>query len=61
MLFAIQALGSGIGPIVCGVIADSYGLLATFYFLVATVIVDNFFIFFTPVGGEPRYAPSPAE
>src|SRR5262245_8900270 len=61
MLFAIQALGSSIGPLVCGVIADSYGLLATFYFLVATVIVANFFIFFTPVGPQPRYAPSPAE
>jgi MFS family permease len=61
MLFAIQALGSSIGPLVCGVIADSYGLLATFYFLVATVVVANFFIFFTPVGPEPRYAPSPAE
>jgi len=61
MLFAIQALGSSIGPLVCGVIADRYGLLATFYFLVATVIVANFFIFFTPVGPQPRYAPSPAE
>jgi sugar phosphate permease len=61
MLFAIQALGSSMGPLACGLIADSYGLLATFYFLVATVIVANFFIFFTPVGIEPRYAPSPAE
>ena len=61
MLFAIQALGSSMGPLACGLIADSYGLPATFYFLVATVIVANFFIFFTPVGLEPRYAPSPAE
>jgi FSR family fosmidomycin resistance protein-like MFS transporter len=62
VLFAIQALGAGIGPLVCGVIADSYGLLATFYFLVATIIVANMFIFFTPPPAEEsRYAPAPAE
>jgi sugar phosphate permease len=62
VLFAIQALGSGIGPLVCGAIADSYGLLATFYFLVATIIVANMFIFFTPPPTEePRYAQAPAE
>ena len=49
VLFAIQALGSGIGPMVCGLIADRYGLLATFYFLVGTIIVANMLIFFTPV------------
>jgi MFS family permease len=62
VLFAIQALGAGIGPLVCGVIADSYGLLATFYFLVATIIVANMFIFFTPPPAEEsRYAQAPAE
>ena len=45
--------------LVCGVIADQYGLLATFYFLVATIIVANMFIFFTPPPAEePRYAPA---
>lgn len=62
LLFAIQSLGSSIGPLVCGAIADRYGLLATFYFLVATIIVANMFIFFTPPSGEPqRFAASPAE
>jgi MFS transporter, FSR family, fosmidomycin resistance protein len=62
LLFAIQSLGSSIGPLVCGLIADRYGLLATFYFLVATIIVANMFIFFTPPAGEPqRYAQAPAE
>jgi MFS transporter, FSR family, fosmidomycin resistance protein len=62
VLFAIQSLGSSIGPLVCGMIADSYGLLATFYFLVATIIVANMFIFFTPPPAEePRYAQAPAE
>ena len=49
LLFATQSLGSSMGPLVCGIIADHYGLLATFYFLVGTIIVANFFIFFTPV------------
>jgi len=62
LLFAIQSLGSSIGPLVCGIIADRYGLLATFYFLVATIIVANLFIFFTPPAGEPqRYVQAPAE
>jgi FSR family fosmidomycin resistance protein-like MFS transporter len=62
LLFAIQSLGSSIGPLVCGIIADRYGLLATFYFLVATIIVANMFIFFTPPAGEPqRYVQAPAE
>jgi MFS transporter, FSR family, fosmidomycin resistance protein len=54
MLFAIQALGSSIGPLVGGAIADAYGLLATFYFLVATIIVANTFIFFTPMPNESQ-------
>jgi MFS family permease len=63
VLFAIQSLGLSIGPLVCGAIADAYGLLATFYFLVATIIVANMFIFFTPppTTEEPRYAQAPAE
>src|SRR5712675_1998672 len=61
MLFAIQAIGSSIGPLVCGAIADRYGLLATFYFLVATIIVSNMFIFFTPMPKEQRFVGAPAE
>jgi MFS family permease len=66
VLFAIQSFGSGLGPIICGVIADRYGLLATFYFLVATIIVANMLIFFTPVGERQRdekvrFAGQPAE
>jgi MFS family permease len=61
VLFAIQAFGSGIGPFVCGLIADRYGLTATFYFLVATIIVANMFIFFAPVGEKHRFAGASAE
>ena len=64
VLFAIQSFGSGLGPIVCGLIADRYGLLATFYFLVGTILVANMLIFFTPVverDEKVRFAGQPAE
>ena len=32
-----------------GVLADHYGIIAMFYFLAATIVVANMFIFFTPV------------
>jgi MFS transporter, FSR family, fosmidomycin resistance protein len=64
VLFAIQAFGSGLGPLICGLIADRYGLITTFYFLVGTIIVANMLIFFTPVverDDKARFAGQPAE
>jgi FSR family fosmidomycin resistance protein-like MFS transporter len=64
VLFAIQSFGSAFGPIICGLIADRYGLITTFYFLVATIIVANMLIFFTPVverDEKARFAGQPAE
>jgi MFS family permease len=66
VLFAIQSFGSALGPFICGLIADSYGLLTAFYFLVGTIITANMLIFFTPVvdkplGGKTRFAGQPAE
>jgi MFS family permease len=49
ILFGTQALGSAIGPLIGGVIADHYGIIATFYYLAATIVVANLFILFTPV------------
>jgi len=48
-LFGIQALGAAIGPFIAGVVADHYGLVATFYFLALTIVVANVFMFFTPM------------
>jgi MFS family permease len=54
MLFGIQALGTAIGPLVCGILADHYGLMSTFYFMAGTIIFANFFIFFLPAeAGKP--------
>jgi FSR family fosmidomycin resistance protein-like MFS transporter len=48
ILFGAQAAGAAIGPLVGGVLADHYGIIATFYFLAATIVAANMFIFFTP-------------
>jgi MFS family permease len=48
MLFAIQAAGSAVGPIICGILADNYGLISTFYFMAVTIVVANMFVFTIP-------------
>jgi len=48
LLFGIQAIGGAIGPFVCGILADQYGLLAAFYFMAITIIIANVFVFFIP-------------
>jgi MFS transporter, FSR family, fosmidomycin resistance protein len=44
VLFGAQAIGGAIGPFLGGVVADRYGLLATFYFLAATILIANLFV-----------------
>ena len=48
LLFGIQAVGTAIGPLVCGILADQYGLLSTFYFMAFTIVIANVFVFFIP-------------
>jgi MFS family permease len=48
VLFGAQALGSSVGPLLGGMVADRYGLNAAFYFLAGTIVVANLFIFFMP-------------
>jgi len=55
ILFGAQAVGAAVGPLVAGVVADRQGLIATFYFLAATIVIANLFILFTP-----RSATTPA-
>jgi MFS family permease len=56
IMFGAQALGAGIGPAAGGFLADRYGIMATFYFLAATIVVANLFIFFTPAAGATAAA-----
>jgi MFS transporter, FSR family, fosmidomycin resistance protein len=48
VLFGAQALGGALGPYLAGLVADRNGLSATFYFLAATIVVANVFVFWTP-------------
>jgi MFS family permease len=48
MLFGTFALGGAVGPLLSGMLADAYGLMAAFYFLAGTIVVANFFIFLLP-------------
>src|SRR5262249_40889711 len=48
VLFGAQALGSSLGPLLGGIVADHYGLSSTFVFLAVTIVIANLFIFFMP-------------
>ncbi|MBX9759855.1 MAG: MFS transporter [Beijerinckiaceae bacterium] len=48
VMFGVQSIGAAIGPVVCGLIADRWGLLSTFWFLAFTIIVANLLVFFMP-------------
>lgn len=47
-LFGIQSLFSGISPVICGFIADRFGIMSSFYFLAFTVFVANFLVYQIP-------------
>jgi sugar phosphate permease len=48
ILFGAQSLGSSIAPLIGGVIADHFGLGATFYFLAGTIVCANLLILLMP-------------
>ena len=48
VLFGAQAVGGALGPLLGGMVADRFGLLATFYFLAGTIVVANLFVFWVP-------------
>lgn len=48
VMFGVQSLGAAIAPGVGGLLADEYGLIMAFYFMAATIIIANIFVFLTP-------------
>ena len=54
VLFGAQAIGSSVAPFACGAIADRYGILATFYFLAATIVIGNLLLAGVPARGASR-------
>jgi MFS family permease len=61
LLFGIQAIGGATGPFVSGLIADHYGILGAFYFMAATIVLANGFVFFIPDTRKTPVATAPAE
>jgi len=63
-MFGIQSVGSLIGPLVCGILADRYDLLTVFWFLAVSIIAANLLVFFMPkeqAPKEPEPKAQPAE
>jgi MFS family permease len=58
VLFAMQSVGAAIGPLIGGLLADRYGLPATFWFLAATIVVANVFILWMPHRLAPGSGPT---
>jgi MFS family permease len=54
VLFGAQALGSSVGPVLGGMVADRYGLSSAFTFLAVTIVIANLFIFFMPKDSTRR-------
>jgi MFS family permease len=48
VLFGAQAVGGSLGPLLGGMVADRFGLLATFYFLALTIVAANLFVVAVP-------------
>ena len=55
-LFGAQSLGAAVSPLLAGLIADRFGLSATFYFLASTIVFANLFILAMPRGSAPGEA-----
>jgi MFS family permease len=49
ILFGAQSLGSSVAPLLGGIIADRWGLTATFWFLAGTIVIANLFIIAMPM------------
>jgi predicted MFS family arabinose efflux permease len=58
VLFGAQAIGASLGPLFGGMVADRWGVLATFYFLACTIVIANLLVFWIPKIDEPRAAPA---
>ena len=48
VLFGAQSLGASVSPLLGGLIADHWGLGATFYFLAGTIVCANLFVLLMP-------------
>ena len=48
LMFGMQSGAQAVAPILGGIVADQYGLIAAFYLLAATIIIANILVVFIP-------------
>ena len=60
LLFGVQSLGNAVAPLVGGLVADRYGLTATFYFVAFTIFVGNLLVLAMPKSRSTPAATSAA-
>jgi MFS family permease len=48
LMFGMQSAAQAIAPVLGGIVADQYGLLAAFYLLAATIILANIMVIWIP-------------
>jgi len=48
LMFGMQSGAQAVAPILGGIVADHYGLLAAFYLLAATIIIANIMVVWIP-------------
>ncbi|MEQ8165186.1 MAG: MFS transporter, partial [Alphaproteobacteria bacterium] len=58
LMFGIQSALAASMPVIGGAIADSYGLIAVFYFIAATMLISNLLVFILPKTAPARAAPA---
>ena len=46
--FTFSAVGSALAPLICGMIADRYGIYMAFYFLAGTIVFANVMMLLMP-------------
>jgi MFS family permease len=56
LMFGMQSGAQAVAPILGGIVADHYGLMAAFYFLAGTIVLANVMIFFTPAPANDHQA-----
>ena len=58
LMFGMQSGGQALAPILGGMVADQYGLMASFYLLAATILIAHVMVVFVPSDSGLRHAPS---
>jgi len=52
LMFGMQSGAQAVAPILGGIVADHFGLMAAFYFLAGTIVLANLMIFLAPAPKE---------